>query len=253
MLFVPNHGPLHSALIETKERLKYFNQSPKRKARYKETHLTRFRSPKDVRVAEEWIKLFVKHPCYFRCIIVDWSMWDSKYFGGPFEPESLKQRRAYKKWSEMLLHPELKEPLGGGSIVHARFLLDRLTIMYGYDVLDHLRERFTQNYQGESPYVESFEHVNSWRDAHQCLQLCDLLTGCVYQSLVPAKSGHKRCTRDYLANALKQFGVCEFRAGFWKQFTPNSLRDHFPKFSAWFWKPTEITKARRRKKAKRYR
>jgi hypothetical protein len=38
------------------------------------------------------------------------------YFGDPFEPDALKKRRAYKKWAEMLLHPELKTPTFGSPI-----------------------------------------------------------------------------------------------------------------------------------------
>src|SRR6266511_5136534 len=36
MLFVPDHGPLHSALCASKENHKYYNAKPRRKARYKE-------------------------------------------------------------------------------------------------------------------------------------------------------------------------------------------------------------------------
>ena len=116
MLFVPDHGALHSALCGVKERLSYLNQSPKRNARYKETHLSEFKSSHDVEVGRAWIDIFLQHSCYYRCVVVDWSVWDARHFGDPFEPEALKKRRAYKKWAEMLLHPELKAPLGGQKI-----------------------------------------------------------------------------------------------------------------------------------------
>jgi hypothetical protein len=86
----------------------YLNASPKISAKYKEIHLTGFRSQRDVDVAKGWLDAFMLHQCYFRCVVVDWSIWDGKYFGSAFEPESLKKRRAYKKRAEMLLHPELK-------------------------------------------------------------------------------------------------------------------------------------------------
>ncbi len=248
MLFVPDHGALHPALCKAKERFEYFNHSPKRNARFKEIHLTEFRSERDVRVAEAWIDLFAKHSCYYRSIVIDWTMWDSKYFGDAFDPEDLKKRRAYKKWAEMLLHPELKRPLGGAPIYHARLFLDRLHLMYGYDVLQHLKERFSQNYAGESPYIEEFQHVDSWRDAHQCLQLCDLLTGCVHQMLTPAKSRYKLATRDYLGKSMKPFGVKRPRPEFWRQYDPKTLTRHFPKFSEWFWKPTSRKERRKRTK-----
>lgn len=248
MLFVPDHGPLHSDLCAAKEHLNYFNRSPKRKCRYRELHLSEFRSDRDVQVAAKWIDLFVKHGCYFRSIIIDWSIWKGSYFGNPFDPQALLKRRAYKKWAEMLLHPELKTPRDGRPIYHAKLYMDKLRVLYGYDVLDHLRQRFLQNYAGHSPYIEEFQHTDSWRDANQCLQLCDLLTGCLYQSLVPSASDHKAAARAYLERSLRPFGVASMSAGFWKQYDPKTLTRHFSKFSAWFWRPARRKKQRRRRR-----
>lgn len=248
MLFVPTHGILHSSLCAAKDKVGYLNASKKNSAKYKEIHLSGFKSPRDVSVAKEWVDAFIAHDCYYRAVVVDWSNWDGSYFGTPFEPEALQKRRAYKKWAEMLLHPELKEPAGGRQITCARLYLDRLRLMYGYDVLDHLRERFTQNYHGSSPYIEEFQHTDSWRDANQCLQLCDLLTGGLYQSLVPSKNDAKRESAAYLADSLKPFGVERMAAPFWKQYAQNTLNQHFPKYSAWFWRPLTGKQARKKKR-----
>ncbi len=250
MLFVPDHGPLHSALAKVKEDQRYFNRSPKHKARYKETHLTKFKSHHDVAVATAWIDLFLKHHCYFRSIVIDWSIWDGRHFGGPFEADALKKRKAYKKWAEMLLHPELKEPLGGGSIRGAELYLDRLRILQGYDVIPELEERFTRNYEGGSPYISKFQHTESWKDANQALQLCDLLTGGVYQSLIPSANAHKQGAATYLAQSLVPLGVQRMDPGFWRQYASGSLRRHFPKFSEWYWRPTEETKGKLRRTRK---
>lgn len=237
MLFVPTHGALHSDLCSIKERHSYLNQSPKHSARYKETHLTKFKSVRDANVAKDWIDAFLRHDCYYRCVAIDWSIWDGSYFGTPFEPEALQKRRAYKKWAEMLLQPELREPTGGRQIVGAKLYLDRLRIMAGYDVLEHLRERFTANYRGSSPYIQEFQHTDSRLDANQCLQLCDVLTGCLYQSLVPSSQENKVETKRYLAEKLSGLGVREMSARFWWQYAPNTLTRHFQKYSAWFWRP----------------
>jgi hypothetical protein len=165
----------------------------------------------------------------------------------PFEPEALKKRRAYKKWAEMLLQPELKSPDGSPRFWNAAFYLDKLRILYGYDVLDHLRVRFTAECRGSSPYIESFQHTDSWKDANQCLQLCDLLTGCTYQSLVPAKSAEKSDMRAYLDQTLARLGVHRNAPAFWRQYAQNTLTQHFPKFSAWFWRPTNRKSAGRRR------
>jgi len=194
MLFVPQHGDLHRALCEIKEDASYFNKSPKHSARYKELHFTRFKTRRDVDVAKKWIDAFLESSAYFRSVVIDWSLWDAKYFG------------------------------------------------------DHLRARFTQGYEGLSPYIDEFRHTDSRKDANQCLQLCDVLTTGLYQSLVPAERKEKLAVRDYLAEKLKNHNVRNFRAEFWKQYDKSTLNQHFPKYSAWFWKPSREGKQRRKKK-----
>jgi hypothetical protein len=34
--------------------------------------------------------------------------------------------------------------------------------------------------------------------------------------------------------------------GFWKQYAKGTLTKHFPKFSAWFWRPGEKRKEKRK-------
>lgn len=167
-LFIPDHGSVHSELCAVKERLQYFNKSPKIKARYKEVHFKKFRNQRDVRVAEEWIQVFLKSSCYYRAIVIDWSIYDGRYFGDLFDPDSLKKRRAYKKWAEMLLHPEFTQPVGGGLIRNAELYLDKLRILYGYDVIDSLKERFLGEYQGQQPYVAKFQYADAAKDENQC-------------------------------------------------------------------------------------
>ena len=239
MLFVPDHGPLHSELCKEKDALRYLSNSPVRKARYRELHLSSFKSRYDVEAGKRFVQTFLRHSCYFRSVAVDWSIWRPKYFGTAFEPEALLKRRAYKKWAELLLQPELKNPRSGIEIRDATLYLDRLRIMYGYDVLDHLRARFGANYRGSSPYIREYQHTDSWRDANQCLQLCDLLTGSVYQSLVPSTSVHKKEMASYLEQAVKPLRVGSMTPGFWRQFAPETLTKHHPKFSVWFWRPTK--------------
>lgn len=167
----------------------------------------------------------------FRCVVVDWSIYQGKYFGDPFEPEALKKRRAYKKWAELLLQPEVSKLSG------AKLFLDRLRLVAGYDILDHLQERFTHKYLGNRPRIVSFEHVPSWKDAHQCLQLCDLLVGAVYRKLVPAKRAVKGEIVDALYEQLRPCGVKQREASYWKQYGDANLADHFPRFSEWYWRP----------------
>jgi hypothetical protein len=244
MLFVPDHAALHTDLCKAKDVHTYFNGDKRKAAKYREVHFTDFRKQKDIDVGKAWIDLFIKNNCFYRSIVIDWSLYNGKYFGDPFEPDALKRRRAYKKWAEMLLHPELKPEGNAYQIINAELYLDRLLIMYGYEIIEQLTTRFTGNYIGSQQCIRKFQHTDSWKDANQCLQLCDLLTGCLYNKLVPSKKPAKIEVREHLENALKPFGVREFRPEFWRGFAPVSLRKHLPKYSAWFWKPSEEGKGK---------
>ena len=148
----------------------------------------------------------------------------------------------------MLLQGELRDAEGRARILNATFYLDELRIMYGYDVVDSLKDRFTRNYEGQNPYIAEFKHADSKKDANQCLQLCDLLTGCLYQSLVPAAKEAKTAVRNHLELSLKPLGVKQMSPGFWRQYDPSTLTRHFEKFSAWFWRPNKDKKGRGKQK-----
>lgn len=251
MLFVPDHGALHPALCAAKDDVNYLNNSPKHNAKYKEIHLTKFKSQRDVDVAQRWIDLFALHNCYFRSIVIDWSIWDGKHFGDAFEDEAIKQRRAYKKWAEMLIRPEIKTSENEPRFYHAKLYLDKLRAIRGYDLLDHLQDCFTGRYHGESPVIDSWQHTDSWKDANQCLQLCDLLTGALYQKLVPSTNEFKLSATNCLELKLNQFNVTSLGATFWRQYAqcnPTKFRQRFPKFSVWFWRPIPTWQRRRNQK-----
>lgn len=239
MLFVPKHAELHRALCAVKEREEYFNNSPKRKARYKSVHFKELGSPRDLRVCKAWIDEFLAHPAFFRALAFDWTMWDGRYFGNAFDSDALKKRRAYKKWCELLLQPELSDPLDGIKICEAELFLDRLRIAYQYDVIDVLAERFEppETYQGDKPYIARLEHAASWRDSHQCLQLADLLLGALKEGFSPSGNECRREISAYLAERLSEHGITRLDPGFWKQYHPVSLREKLPKLSAWCWQP----------------
>jgi hypothetical protein len=93
-----------------------------------------------------------------REVVIEWENWNGKYFGGPFEPDSLKKRKAYKKWAEMLLQPEVCD------LSRAEFYLDELKMLHRYDVIPHLQARFTpEGYVGKSPRIAKFQHTKSWK------------------------------------------------------------------------------------------
>jgi len=85
--------------------------------------------------------------------------------------------------------------------------------------------------------IKEFQAADSWKDANQCLQLCDLLVGCVNQGLAPSTNEAKLETTAYLYEKLKPYGVKDKAPGFWRGYAQSQLSKHFPRFSEWFWKP----------------
>ena len=230
MLFVPDHGMLHPALCKVKDGLGYFNKDPHKKAKYAETHFAKFKSDTDLELAKQWIDIFLTSQSYFRSIVIDWNLYRGRYFGHAFETDALKKLRAYKKWAELLLQPE------ASSFSGAVFYLDQLRAIGTYEVIQELRDRFTRNYEGSKPWIKEFQSVRSWKDAHQCLQLCDLLVGCIYQKLVPSTNPFKLDSCDYLYKALRPYGVLDKSPKYWKGFDKKTLSKHFPRFSEWYWR-----------------
>jgi hypothetical protein len=163
MLFVPHHADIHRRLCKVKDEYSYFNTSEKHKARYRQLHFNAIKTDRDVSVANAWIDEFCASDAFFRAVAFEWRMWDGRYFGDAFEPDTLKKRRAYKKWCELVLQPELSSPLNGNRITGAEMFLDHLRLAYGYDVVDHLRERFEppDSYRGSAPAITRIQHTRS--------------------------------------------------------------------------------------------
>ena len=236
LLVVPDHPTLHNALVRVKTEAAYFDTAPKPRSKFRELHLAKFHRASDLDMAKQWVEVFLAHNCYFRCIVIDWDIWDGRHFGSPFEHDSLKKRRAYKKWLEMLLLPEAKKHKG------ADLFLDKLIICHGYEILKELEMTHARGEYG-SVWLNSYKHADSAKDANQALQLCDLLTGCVYQSLVPAvKNAYKTGARDHLYKKLESVGVKSSNPSYWRGFHRSSLVSLFPKFSEWFWAPSGNTR-----------
>ena len=235
MLFVEEHGQLHSSLLRTKKDISYLNRNPKRKAKYGEFSMKGCRNAKSADVGKGFVDSFIKFDCYFRAIVLDNSIWQGKYFGDPFQSDALKKRRAYKKWCEMVIQREKHK------LSEATLHLDELRMVKDYDILEALKERFTYNYKGEKPWIRRFVHAKSWRDELQCLQLADLLCGAVYRKLNNQASEHQGIVIDYLDEKLAGYPgpkkICLGEDSYWRGFHPNTLTKHFPKFSQWHWKP----------------
>lgn len=59
----------------------------------------------------------------------------------------------------------------------------------------------------------------------------------ILRKLVPPKKAVKREVVDHLYQGLVHCGVAKREPGYWKGYAGGTLRNHFPKFSEWYWLP----------------
>lgn len=146
------------------------------------------------------VDAFMEDTAYFRCVVVDQHGFDYSRFGRSDEPLSLKQARAYKKFAEMLLNPHRSY------LENAVFLADHMSRCRGDLFLESLRACFNANAQ--RPVFRHLEEVRSNREQYQCLQVCDLLLGCVLNNLKPAKKPAKTRSGTIFVNVLEHRISC---------------------------------------------
>ena len=140
------------------------------------------------------------------------------------ERPALLKARAYKKFTEMLLHPNVMQ------VKDAVFLADELTRCRGDEFLERISERF--NRAGGKRTFRHLAEVSSKICSYQCLQVCDLLLGCVLNNLKPTANKHKNRIREYLCEKLD---VSSFLPSPWEHTSLREIRDRRPKFNVWHW------------------
>lgn len=183
----------------------------------------------DYDVATSVIDLFFDHEMWFRCIVVDQAMLDLDRFGGVFEAQAIKRARAYKKFCELLIGHN------ADGMEDGVLLTDRMTRCRGDRFVQVMSDAFCRPgaewSDGQSAAtLKHVQEVDSKVDTYIPLQMCDLLTGCVLNDLVPAANQWKNQIREYL---LAKLGMPDFAAATWR-------RRHTwlsPKFNVWHWRP----------------
>ena len=96
-LFVPPTSSLHQRIDESRRKHDFD----------REIKYNRCKNPSTLRVYKNVIDAFVEDDAYFRCVVVDQYGFDYSRFGRIDETLALKKARAYKKFAEMLLEPNV--------------------------------------------------------------------------------------------------------------------------------------------------
>jgi hypothetical protein len=213
-LFAPPTSTLHQRILQVRASTQY----------RPEIKYNRCKHPATLRVYQQVIDEFVADTAYFRCVVVQQCGFDYSWFGHAGEPVALKRARAYKKFAEMLLHPHVSQ------FENAVLLADRLTRCRGDEFLERIRDRF--NLPGGKKTFRHLDEVSSALDQYQCLQVCDLLLGCVLNNLKPTIKPTKNELRQYLCSSL---GVRDFLLTTWQDVSLATARDPKTKMNVWYW------------------
>lgn len=213
-LFRPSSSTLHQRFLRVRQEMKY-----KPEVKY-----TRCRNPRALKVCKRVIDEFVEDDAYFRCVVVDQHGFDYDRFRRPDESLELARARAYKKFAEMLLAPHV------AGVHNAVLLADNLKRCDGDRFLERIRERF--NPPGQVPTFRHLAEVPSDVEEYQCLQICDLLLGCVLNNLKPPGNRFKQEIRSYLCERLN---VSSFLRSSWQDVPLSEARDPTTKFNVWYW------------------
>ncbi|MCK4660390.1 MAG: hypothetical protein KAV82_12780 [Phycisphaerae bacterium] len=175
-------------------------------------------------VFQKIVDAFMDDTAYFRCVVVDQHGFNYSGFGRADEPLALKQARAYKKFAEMLLAKHVSR------IENAVFLADAMTRCWGDEFLEKMRECF--NPSGGKKTFRHLAEVSSALEQYQCLQVCDLLLGCVLNNLKPARKEPKNQIRRYLCKCLD---VPNLLLTTWKDIPLAIAKNPSTKFNVWYW------------------
>lgn len=213
-LFVPPSSTLHKSCLLVRRELSF----------RPELKYTDCRNPRSLKAAKKFIDAFISDSAYFRCVVVDQYGFDYRGFARPDEAPAIGRARAYKKFAEMLLAPNLE------GVTNAVFLADALTRCNGDAFLEKIRERF--NSPECLPTFRHLAEVPSELEEHQCLQVCDLLLGLVLNNLKPPGNKYKIDARKYLCTRL---GVPSFLLSTWKDVPRSIAKAPTTKFNVWYW------------------
>ena len=155
-------------------------------------------------IAEKAVDCFINSPSWFRAIVIDQRPnegFSLDFFGRPGEPRALKEARAYKKFTEMLLRSNI------GNITNGTLLTDRLTRSKGDAFLPLITDLFGTPDNGYSsgrrgPIFRHIQEVDTAVEQYQVGQIGDILQGVILNELIPTKNRHKRRLREYVKQCL---------------------------------------------------
>ena len=232
-IFNPRSKTIHKSFLAAKRDLGYVDSNDT----VKEIKYSYCSTNYLAKVASRGVDCFAESDSWFRAIVVDQrpeSGFDLGFFGRVDEARPLKEARAYKKFTEMLL---MRNSAG---ITNGTLLTDRMTRTKGDSFIKLITDLFGSSAGVRSPDGEpvfsSVSEVDTALEQYHVGQIGDILQGVVLNELVPTKNRYKRRLREYVKERL---GLTSLLPNYWDKL-PKWKKDLIhPKYQLWYWKPTK--------------
>lgn len=230
-LFCPHHRALHRGILAAKRAAGLVAVGGcVRETKY--YHVTNARA---LGVAKNIVDAFMESAAWFRAVAIEEATLDLDRFGSPSEPRRIKRARAYKKFAELLIAHNTHD------LTNGVLLTDRMTRCRGDEFVERMKDAFCRaGYGWSAGKVPSrfrhIEEVASHLQENQCLQLCDLLTGCVINRLVPIKNTYKNEIAEYV---FRRVGIHDVPMPHWWHVSKAACERKYAKFYLWGWRPSK--------------
>lgn len=226
-LFNPSSKKIHRDFLEEKRTERYF----KKDGSVQEIKYNYCRNRKRLRVAISGVDCFKASSSYFRAIVVDQrpeAGYDLNFFGKPYEPNSLKKAKAYKKFAELLLKFNIPE------IRNGVLLTDRLTRCKGDLFVPLMKELFgTPSVEvGNEPVFRHIQEVDTALEQYHVGQIGDILQGAILNELVPTVNEYKYKLREYVKGQLE---LPSLGRDYWQSLSKREQDQKHPKYQIWYW------------------
>ena len=230
-LFNPEPHKIHRIFRQEKRDRNYFN----RDGTAKEIKYTLCNTHYRYQVARCAVDCFMRSSSLFRAIVIDQrkeSKFSLDYFGSRNEGKAIKEARAYKKFTELLLESNIANVSGG--ILYA----DRLTRCKGDAFVPLITESFGKpncNYSaGKSePVFKYVQEVDTALEQYHVGQICDILQGAILCELVPPYNRYKRELNRYVK---QQLNINSLGQAYWQALTKWQQDLKHAKYQIWHWK-----------------
>ncbi len=232
-LFNPEPKKIHHDFLQAKRNKRYI----KRDGTTKEIKYSTCNNSKRYKVAQRAVDCFKDSQSFFRAIVIDQrpeSGFNLDFFGRPDEPKKIKDARAYKKFTELLLKSNI-------TTTNGVLLTDKLSRCKGDAFLPLIREAFgtpgVEHSQGRNePIFCHIQEVDTALEQYHVGQIGDILQGAILNELVPARNRFKRKLREYVK---KELGLPSLEQNYWLPLSKWEQDAKHHKYQIWYWRPGE--------------